>query len=146
MGIVLWFVSHCRQALEPWMCYCQLASVQIVYLTVQQHRVSYTLSGTFLVELFWWLNYSLKWLFCLPFGVVKIKAYRVKQSSLKCPVNVFSCWSCYSEDDCCKVGRICVLKKICTFIDTHSPKAKASTQRSAGLSSGTASAFTERCL
>ena len=36
-----------------------------------------------------------------------------------------------------------MLKKICTFMDTHSPKAKASPPRSAGLSSGTASAFTE---
>ena len=52
-------------------------------------------------------------------------------------------WSCYSKDDCCRFARICVLKKICTFMDTHSPKAKASPQRSAGLSSDTASAFTE---
>ena len=51
--IVLWFVSHWQQALEPGMCYCQLASIQFVYLTVQEHRVSYTLSGTFLVKLFW---------------------------------------------------------------------------------------------
>ena len=36
-----------------------------------------------------------------------------------------------------------MLKKICTFMDTHSPEAKASPRCSAGLSSGTASAFTE---
>ena len=36
-----------------------------------------------------------------------------------------------------------MLKKICTFMDTHSPKAKASPRCSAGLSSDTASAFTE---
>ena len=52
-------------------------------------------------------------------------------------------WSCHSKDDCCRLARICVLKKICTFIDTRSPKAKASPRRLAGLSSGTASAFTE---
>ena len=52
-------------------------------------------------------------------------------------------WSCHSKDDCCRLARICLLKKICTFIDTRSPKAKASPQHLAGLSSGTASAFTE---
>ena len=31
-----------------------------------------------------------------------------------------------------------MLKKICAFINTHSPKAKASPRQSAGLSSGTA--------
>ena len=51
--IVRWFVSHWQQALEKWMCYCQQASVQFVYLTVQEHRVSYTSSGTVLVKLFW---------------------------------------------------------------------------------------------
>ena len=44
---------------------------------------------------------------------------------------------------CCRLARICVLKKICAFMDTRSPKAKASPRRSAGLSSGTASAFAE---
>ena len=42
--IVMWFVSHWQQTLEPWMCYCQLVSVQFVYLIVQEQRVSYTLS------------------------------------------------------------------------------------------------------
>ena len=94
--IVLWFVSHWQQALEPWMCYCQQASVKFVYLTVQEHRVSYTLSGTFLVKLFWGLNYCLKWLFCPPLTSLVWSKYRpkVKQNSLKCSVNVFSCkWS-----------------------------------------------------
>ena len=36
-----------------------------------------------------------------------------------------------------------MLKKIYTFINTCSPKAEASSRRLAGLSSGTASAFTE---
>ena len=49
MVIVLWFVSHWQQALEK----CQQASVQFVYLTFQEHRVSYTSSGTVLVKLFW---------------------------------------------------------------------------------------------
>ena len=51
-------------------------------------------------------------------------------------------WSSYSKDDCCRLARTCVPKKICAFMDTHSPKAKASPRRLAGLSSGTASAFT----
>ena len=150
--IVLWLVSHWQQALEPWMCYCQLVSVRFVYLTVQELRVSYTLPGTFLVKLFWWLNYCLKWLFCPHLTSLVQSKYRprVKQNSLKWPVNIFFLsvvsWSCYSKDDCCRLGRICVQKKICTFVDTHSSKAKASARRSAGLSSGNASAFTERCL
>ena len=48
--IVLWLVSHWQQALEPWMCHCQLVNVQFVCLTVQELRVSYTLPGTFLVK------------------------------------------------------------------------------------------------
>ena len=58
----------------------------------------------------------------------KVKRKQLKMSCKHFFLSAVS-WSCYSADDCCRSGRICVLKKIRSFMNTHSPKAKFSPRR-----------------